>query len=69
MKTPLQKAIEYATRDEHNGAGFTLMLLLSNGSRLEVKTTADPDGPLITHPSEGEIFVSDEHIVGVEVLW
>lgn len=69
MKTPLQRAIAYATRVEHNGAGFTLMLMLSDGSRLEVKTTSDPDYPLITHPSEGEVFISDDHIVGVEVMW
>lgn len=76
----IKAAINYACRDEHDGAGFTLLIRDTTDLPTEVAYQRDGDGYVLTvwptrydgyeQPNaEQPIFFHPDKVVSVTVLW
>ena len=75
-KDLIQQAIDFANSPEHNGAGWSLRIVLANDSYFEVDVSNKEGYPYILRRREpgtkydGEIwFVNPEIVQTVVVLW
>lgn len=75
MIDPIRQAIEYANREEHGGAGYTLLIRLVSGRHVEV-VASYADGKLVLRrwlggddPHGDQVFFNPANVEQVEILW
>lgn len=76
MIDPIQQAIEYANRTEHEGAGYTLLIAAIGMEPIEVDVYCKEGLPYLLRvrhddhdDDRREIFFTPSNVSAVEVLW